>query len=112
MKIKKSYLIVFILILHFNLIFQGTTNLFNGQYHKSSIRVATSLSASNSVELNWYCTWGGNLYDEAHGVAVDSSDNIYIAGLTNSFGAMDAVLVKYDSSGMQQWNRTWNGGGY
>ncbi len=41
----------------------------------------------------------------------DLSDNAYLAGYTDSFGAgdFDMVLVKYDSSGVQQWNRTWGG---
>ena len=34
-----------------------------------------------------------------------------IVTVTNGFGAGsdDMVLVKYDSSGVQQWNRTWGG---
>ncbi len=42
---------------------------------------------------------------------MDSSANIYLAGFTYSFGAGsgDIVLVKYKSSGEQQWYRTWGG---
>ena len=49
--------------------------------------------------------------DRGYGVAVDSSDNVYLAGYTYSSGAggNDMVLVKYDSSGVQQWDRTWRG---
>ncbi|MHA1492157.1 MAG: SBBP repeat-containing protein [Promethearchaeota archaeon] len=60
----------------------------------------------------WNVTWGGNGYDRANGVAVDSLDNIYVAGYTSSFGAgsYDMCLVKYNSStGTQQWNVTWGG---
>lgn len=62
----------------------------------------------------WNCTWGGNNFDEARGVALDSSDNIYIAGSTNSFGAgkTDMSLVKYNNLSVQQWNRTWGGNDY
>ena len=49
-------------------------------------------------------------YDNAQGVAVDSSDNIYLAGTTNggldgntSSGKHDILLVKYNSDGSKQW---------
>ncbi len=43
---------------------------------------------------------------------MDSYDNVYLAGSTLTFGAgsSDMVLVKYDSSGVQQWYHTWGGG--
>ena len=49
-------------------------------------------------------------FDNAQGLAVDSSDNIYVAGFTNggldgntSSGKHDILLVKYNSSGSKQW---------
>jgi len=65
----------------------------------------------NGVQ-QWNRTWGGANWDHGNGVAVDSSDNVYLVGGTRSFGAGydDMVLVKYDGDGEQQWNRTWGGG--
>jgi len=59
----------------------------------------------------WYRTWGGNINEHGYGVAVDSADNIYLAGDTYEFGAgeHDIVLIKYNDSGVQQWNHTWGG---
>ena len=64
----------------------------------------------NGVQ-QWNRTWGGGSGDSGWGVAADSSGNIFLAGSTSSFGtgSSDMVLVKYDGSGVQQWNRTWGG---
>ena len=66
---------------------------------------------NSSGVQQWNTTWGGNNYDWGRALTIDSSDNIYIAGYTESFGTgcYDIFLVKYDSSGVQQWNTTWGG---
>lgn len=59
----------------------------------------------------WNRTWGGSNREDCFGLAIDSDNNIYVAGRTESFGAGDEdfFLLKYDSSGHQHWNRTWGG---
>ncbi|MFX0071311.1 MAG: SBBP repeat-containing protein, partial [Candidatus Hermodarchaeota archaeon] len=93
MKNRKTFLMALIVILYFSIIFPF-------------------LAASNSATVKWYRTWGGSSEDIGGGVAVDSFDNVYISGWTRSFDPgffSDLVLVKYDSSGVQQWNHTWGG---
>jgi uncharacterized delta-60 repeat protein len=65
----------------------------------------------NNGNYQWDRTWGGIEWEVGSGVAVDSSDNIYVVGTTYSFGAgnEDMILVKYNSSGVQLWNQTWGG---
>ncbi len=65
----------------------------------------------NSGIFQWYRTWGGYMDEVAYEIALDSSDNIYLAGQTNAPGWADFVLLKYDNSGNYQWNRTWSGSG-
>ncbi|TFF98367.1 MAG: hypothetical protein EU547_01705 [Promethearchaeota archaeon] len=59
----------------------------------------------------WDTTWGGAETDAGKDIVIDNSDNIYITGFTNSFGAgeADVFLVKYNSSGELKWNVTWGG---
>ena len=67
---------------------------------------------SSSGTQQWNRTWGGGATEYCNNLEVDSLDNIYITGITYSFGAGgDIFLVKYNSSGVQQWNRTWGGSG-
>ncbi|MFX1497671.1 MAG: SBBP repeat-containing protein [Promethearchaeota archaeon] len=82
--------------------------------NKENRNVRNYLSTSNSHTQEWNRTWGGSNYDEGMGVAVDSADNVYLAGYTYSFGAGsdDMILTKYNSLGVQQWNRTWGGSNY
>ncbi|HUX98481.1 MAG TPA: SBBP repeat-containing protein [Candidatus Deferrimicrobium sp.] len=56
------------------------------------------LNYKTAGSFTWSLSWGStNGNDQAYGVAVDSKENIYIAGYTNGSGAGmgDALLLKY-----------------
>ncbi len=69
------------------------------------------LEYDSSGVLTGNNTWGGSNNDRGFKIAIDSSDNIYISGTTNSFGAGgdDICLLKYDNTGILQWNITVGG---
>jgi len=65
---------------------------------------------NSSGTKQWTQQLGTPTFEEGNGVAVDSSDNIYVSGWTRGkldtyAGGDDAILVKYNSSGTKQWTR-------
>jgi hypothetical protein len=77
-----------------------------------------------SGTFQWVRVWGGTLYEQDRGVALDSLGNVYVTGWfadmvdfntgagTEEYstnGVDDVFLSKFDSSGTFQWARTWGG---
>lgn len=91
-----------------NMYLTGSTNSFGGGGYDAILAKFTP----GGMQL-WNRTWGGLVTDQSNVVATDSNGNVYIAGQTVSYGVGDgdALLVKYDSSGNQLWNRTLDFGG-
>lgn len=66
---------------------------------------------SNSGVREWDHIWGGSDSDDARTIALDASENVYIGGLTISYGegVADALLIKYSNEGVFQWYKTIGG---
>ena len=110
MKNRKNYLLVIFFILGFGFIFSVNNFVFNLQGNNEDTNISPLLSSSDSVEFEWYATWGGIYSDGSGMITTDSSGNIYVGGATGSgTGNTDMVLIKYDSSGTELWSRTWDG---
>ncbi len=69
------------------------------------------LKYDSAGNLLWNRTWGGSSDDRGYGIVLDDSGNLFITGITESFGAggSDVILLKYDSAGNLLWNKTWGG---
>jgi hypothetical protein len=55
----------------------------------------------------WHNIWGGKGEDRLYSLTIDTSDNIYVAGRTVSFGkgGMEAYVAKYSSKGDMLWEK-------
>ena len=70
-------------------------------------------AAGGGVVVGWIALLGGTGDDIGRAVAIDSADNIIVAGFTGSDGAggNDVLIAKYNSAGALQWDRTLGGTG-
>jgi len=72
------------------------------------------VKVDSAGNMQWSKTYGGAKLDYAHSL-VETADGGYVmAGDTFSFGAgdRDAWLIKVDSSGNMEWNKTYGGAAY
>ncbi|MFX1273440.1 MAG: SBBP repeat-containing protein [Promethearchaeota archaeon] len=74
-----------------NIYVAGSTNSFGVNGYE------TCLIKFNSTGVEWNRTWGGSEKEEGNDLVLDASGNIYVAGFTESFGAInsDILLVKF-----------------
>jgi hypothetical protein len=64
--------------------------------------------------LEWSKTYGGESYEIAYSLVETPDGGYAMAGYTNSFGVArhDCWLVKTDSAGNMEWNKTYGGAQY
>jgi hypothetical protein len=76
--------------------------------------LSSMLSISSAVGANWIKHYGGAGDDRAYSIVQTSDGGYALAGFTESIGAggSDFWLVKTDSFGGTQWEKTYGGTGY
>ncbi|HET8963660.1 MAG TPA: hypothetical protein VFM99_07175, partial [Chitinophagales bacterium] len=87
-------------------------NTFHSTAQKTNI-VTTKLDQGGNVI--WQTQYNGTLseFDYGAAVTVDGSGNVFVAGATHNTSSttFDIVVIKYNSSGVQQWASIHNGTG-
>jgi len=78
------------------------------------VKKGDELSANVSLEEAWNKTYGGLGNDLASEVQVSKDEGHVIIGVTESYGSGDgdAWLIKTDSEGNEEWNKTFGGPEY
>jgi len=81
--------------------------------------VGVDVSNTNAIVVKYNSSgtlqWQRNIVgtgglSRGFGIAVDSSSNVYITGLDTPSVLSDVLLIKYNSSGTLQWQRSLDGG--
>ena len=99
-----------------NFIISGSTSSFGTGSADAFILFCNSTGA-----ILWNTTWGTHKLDRVYNLALDSNDNIYLAGWTyypsydmDSIGIYDIsyCLVKIDTEGNALWSRLWGSSEY
>jgi len=82
-----------------------------GTYYTSSTDQDLILSKfAPDGTLLWNNTWGKTIDDEeGFDIVIDSQDAIYVAGRSDPSSNFQALIIKFDTSGNDIWNRTWGG---
>ncbi|MBK9332688.1 MAG: SBBP repeat-containing protein [Ignavibacteria bacterium] len=73
---------------------------------------ATIKYNSNGV-MQWTQRFNGpdSLYDKATELSIDNTGNIIVTGYTGISFQYDYMTIKYNSSGVEQWSKSYNGTG-
>ncbi len=69
------------------------------------------VKADGAGNMQWNKTYGGTSADDGESVVQTGDGGYALAGSTNSYGAgsLDSWLIKTDSAGNMQWNKTYGG---
>ncbi|WP_342304905.1 Ig-like domain-containing protein [Methanolobus sp. ZRKC5] len=90
-------------------VFAGRTSLLDESYN--FIDYGWLVKTDDNGNHVWNQTFGGNGSDYTYSVTSTNDGGYVLAGETNSFGTSshDAWLIKTDSNGNEEWNRTFDG---
>lgn len=92
--------------------FSGNVYLTGGSGNVSNGLDYATVKYNSSGVQQWVATYNGSAsnFDEANAITVDASGFVTVTGISRESGSnYDFTTVQYNSSGIQQWARSFNG---
>lgn len=88
-----------------NIYITGSARSFNTSFDVFILRY------NSGGDLIWNRTWGGSNYETGTGIVVDNQGNVYVTGITSSYGpgGQSVMLLEYNSTGHLQDSNIWGG---
>ena len=89
-----------------SLTIDSSNNIFITGYTQSTSGLSHDIftyKINGSGMLQWSYTYGGPGHHLSYSIALDSKENIFIAGVSNK----DVVLIKLNQTGNKLWIKTW-----
>lgn len=97
-------------ILSYGMAIDSTGNLYcAGSFTTQFANNIGLMKLDSNGSVVWSRSFTGVTGDQAKGIAVDNSGNVYVTGVTSvsgGAGGADIFLAKFDSSGNVQWQRS------
>ena len=84
----------------------------NSKSYSQGLSDITLFKYNSSGHLQFNESWPGSAQDYGYSIVVDSKNNSYITGYTQSYGGSDkdVCIIKFNSSGNFQWYKLWTQG--
>jgi uncharacterized protein (TIGR03437 family) len=90
----------------------GAVYVTGGSWGEDTSLDYTTIKYSQDGKEQWVARYNGpgNGVDIATSIAIDSSSNVYVTGFSaNASSSSDFATIKYNSAGVEQWARRFNG---
>ncbi|MCB9019102.1 MAG: S8 family serine peptidase [Chitinophagales bacterium] len=92
------------------LVTDGSGNYYiTGYAHNGTDYDIRTIKLDDDLSTEWTNTVDGGDEDGSNAICIDGSDNVYVAGFTETTDGNNIMkVIKYNSSGTQQWTNTFS----
>ena len=88
--------------------FDSSGNVYVGGNDTNNLMQIAKYNSSGGIQWQRNAQGSGGTASQGFGITADSSGNSYLIGYSNATGNLDYQIIKYNSSGVIQWQRRLN----